>query len=96
MFGLGLATFALVQWSLLAFLPLSLTYYSGGQAQRRRMSLGQLIRHAVRNDVEMHGPLLYVDTGREQGLVGGNWAVLSLAVLVVGPWVLRSELGSPS
>ena len=92
MFALGLATFAFVQWGLLALLPLSLTYYdSENRAHRRRMSLGQLIGHAARRDVEMHGPLLYVDTGKEKGLVGGNWMAMSLAVLVVGPWVLRSD-----
>lgn len=92
MFTLGLATFAVIQWGLLALLPLSLTYYEDGMAKRRRMSFGQLVRHAMANRVELHGPLLYVDTGQERGNVGGNWAALALAALVVGPWVLRTEL----
>ncbi len=91
-FALGLVTFAIVQWGLLALLPLSFTYYENGQARRRHMSLGQLIKHAMKHDVELHGPLLYVDTGKEKGLIGGNWAALALAVLVVGPWVLKSEI----
>lgn len=91
-FALGLGTFAVVQWGLLALLPLSLTYYQDGQAHRRRMTLGRLIHHAMRSQVELHGPLLYVDTGREKGTVGGNWAALALAALVVGPWVLRTDL----
>lgn len=92
LFTLGLATCAVVQWTLLALLPLSLTYYERGQAFRRRIKLWTLIRHAHRNGVEMHGPLLYLDTGREKGMVGGTWAALALAALVVGPWVARTEL----
>ena len=91
-FALGLGTFAVVQWGLLSLLPLSLTYYKDGQAHRRRMTMGHLIRYAMRSQVELHGPLLYVDTGREKGIVGGNWAALALAALVVGPWVLRTEI----
>lgn len=92
-FAFGLATCAIVQWTLLAFVPLSLTYYEGGRAFRRRLTLGSLIRHAARNGVELHGPLLYLDTGKEKGTVGGNWAALALASLVVGPWVDKTELG---
>jgi hypothetical protein len=91
-FALGLLTCAVVQWTLLAFLPLSLTYYEGGRPYRRRLSLGSLIAHAARDGVELHGSLLYLDTGREKGTVGGNWAALALASLVVGPWVDKSEL----
>lgn len=92
MFALGLVTFAVIQWGILALLPLSITYYKDGHAHRRRLTLGQLIGHAVRNRVELHGPLLYVDTGQEKGTVGGNWAALAIASLVVGPWVLQSDI----
>lgn len=92
LFTLGLATFAFVQWSLLALLPLSVTYYEDGRPRRRSLRMGQLIRHAFQGHVELHGPLLFVDTGQEKGTVGGNWAALALAALVVGPWVARSRI----
>ena len=95
LFTLGLGTCALVQWTLLSLVPLSLTYYEGGQAFRRPIKLWTLIRHAHRRGVEMHGPLLYLDTGQQKGMVGGSWAALALAALVVGPWVARTELHVP-
>jgi cytochrome c-type biogenesis protein CcmE len=89
-FAVGLALVELLQWAILFNLPLSLTYYQDGMAQRRRIRLGELVRHMVRGRVEMHGPLLYVDLGDERGNIGAHWSVLALATLIVGPWVLRT------
>lgn len=92
LFASGLLTCAIVQWTLLSLIPLSLTYYEGGQAFRRPIKLWTLVRHAHRRGVELHGPLLYLDTGKERGTVGGNWAALAIASLVVAPWVLKTDI----
>ena len=92
LFTLGLATCAAIQWTFLALLPLSLTYWDGGQAHRRPIRLWTLIRHAHRNGVELHGPLLYLDTGQHKGTVGGSWAALALASLVIAPWVMKTDI----
>ena len=89
-FGVGLALVQLVQWAILFNLPLSLTYYQEGSARRRRIRLGELVRHMVRGRVEMHGSLIYVDLGDERGNIGAHWAVLAIAALLIGPWVLRT------
>lgn len=94
-FALGLATCAIVQWTLLSLLPLTLTYYEGGRAFRRRIKLWTLIRHAARRGVELHGSLLWLDTGKERGTVGGGWAAMALASLVIGPWVDKSDFLPP-
>lgn len=89
-FTLGLAVVELIQWAVLFNLPLSLTYYEDGTARRRRIKLGELVRHMVRGRVEMHGSLLYLDLGTHRGNVGAHWSVLAIAVLLIGPWVLRT------
>ena len=92
LFTLGLATCAVIQWTLLSLIPLSLTYYEGGHAHRRPIKLWTLIRHAHRRGVELHGPLLYLDTGQQKGTVGGSWAALAIASLVIAPWVLKTDI----
>lgn len=89
-FAVGLVLVELLQWAILFNLPLSLTYYQHGGAHRRRIRLGELVRHMVRGRVEMHGSLLYLDLGDERGNIGAHWAVLAIAVLLIGPWVLRT------
>jgi hypothetical protein len=91
-FGLAAAIVLVVQWGLILLLPMSLTYYEGGQARRRTIRMAHLVLHMAKGRVEMHGPLLFVDTGLQKGNVGAHWTVLSLAWLVVGPWVARSKL----
>lgn len=91
-FGLAIVVFAVVQWTVLFFLPLNLTYYEGGQAKRRSIRLGQLVRHMAHGQVEMHGPLLYLDSGAQRGTIGAHWSVLAIAVLLIGPWVATSKL----
>jgi hypothetical protein len=95
-FGLAAVIVVVVQWGLILLLPMSLTYYEGGHAKRRRIRMATLIRHMAKDQVEMHGPLLFVDTGTHRGNVGAHWSVLALAWLVVGPWVARSKLVDPS
>lgn len=89
-YAVGLALVELLQWAILFNLPLTLTYYQDGLAQRRRMKLGELVRHMVRGRVEMHGSLLYLDLGHQRGNIGAHWSVLAIAVLLIGPWVLRT------
>jgi hypothetical protein len=91
-YAFGLVSCALIQWTLLSLVPLSLTYYEGGQAFRKPIKLWTLIRHAHHRGVELHGPLLYLDTGRQKGTVGGSWAALALASIVVAPWVLKTDI----
>jgi hypothetical protein len=90
-FGLAAVIVLVVQWGLIMVLPMSLTYYEGGQAKRRRIRMAHLIRHMAKGEVEMHGPLLFVDTGQVKGNVGAHWSVLALAWLVVAPWVSKSK-----
>lgn len=89
-YAAGLVLVEVVQWAILFNLPLSLTYYQDGSARRRRIRLGELVRHMVRGRVEMHGSLLYLDLGDERGNIGAHWSVLAIAVLLIGPWVLRT------
>lgn len=91
-FGLAAAIVLVVQWGAILLLPMTLTYYEGGQAKRRSIRMADLLRHMAKGRVEMHGPLLFVDTGTQKGNVGAHWSVLALAWLVVGPWVVRTEL----
>lgn len=91
-FVLAAAIVLVVQWGLILLLPMTLTYYEGGHAKRRTIRMVHLLRHMAKGQVEMHGPLLFVDTGIHKGNVGAHWTVLALAWLVVGPWVDRSEL----
>ena len=91
-FGLAAVIVLVVQWGLIMLLPMSLTYYEGGHAKRRRMRMVHLIRHMAKGQVEMHGPLLFLDTGTHKGNIGAHWSVLALAWLVVGPWVSRTRL----
>lgn len=91
-FAIGMVVFAIVQWTALFYLPMSFTFYENGQAKRRRIRLGELVCHMVRGRVELHGPLLYLDTGPRQGTIGAHWSVLAIAVLLIGPWVVRSKL----
>lgn len=91
-FGLAAAIVLVVQWGIILVLPMSLTYYEDGKAKRRSIRMAHLLRHMAKGQVEMHGPLLFVDTGTHKGNVGAHWTVLALAWLVVGPWVTRSKL----
>jgi hypothetical protein len=91
-FGLAAVLVLVIQWGLILVLPMSLTYYEGGQARRRSIRMVQLLHHMAKGQVEMHGPLLFVDTGHVKGNVGAHWTVLALAWLVVGPWVAQSRL----
>lgn len=91
-FGLAAVLVLVLQWGLIMLLPMSLTYYEGGQAKRRSIRMAQLIRHMAKGQVEMHGPLLFVDTGTHKGNVGAHWSVLALAWLVVAPWVAKSKI----
>ncbi|HJQ92930.1 MAG TPA: hypothetical protein VJ874_01445 [Candidatus Thermoplasmatota archaeon] len=91
-FGTAAAIVLVIQWGLILVLPMTLTYYEGGQVKRRTIRMGHLVRHMAKGQVEMHGPLLFVDTGTQKGNVGAHWTVLALAWLVVGPWVTRSKL----
>jgi hypothetical protein len=90
-FGLAAVLVLVVQWGIIMLLPMTLTYYEGGQAKRRKLRMAHLILHMAKGQVEMHGPLLFIDTGDHKGNVGAHWTVLSLAWLVVGPWVNRSK-----
>lgn len=90
--GLAVCIVAAVQWTVLLLLPMSLTYYEGGQAKRRTIRMGHLVRHMAKGRVELHGPLLFVDNGIERGNVGGHWSVLALAFLVIAPWITKSRL----
>jgi hypothetical protein len=91
-FGLAALIVLVVQWGLILLLPMTLTYYEGGQARRRKLRMIHLVRHMAKGQVEMHGPLLFVDTGAQKGNVGAHWTILALAWLVVGPWVAKSKL----
>ena len=91
-FGLAAVFVLVIQWGLILVLPMSLTYYEGGQAKRRRIRMVHLLRHMAKGQVQMHGPLLFVDTGTHKGNVGAHWTVLALAWLVVGPWVPKDRL----
>src|SRR5689334_3970697 len=91
-FGLAAVIVMVVQWGLIMLLPMTLTYYEGGQAKRRSIRMMSLIRHMARGRVELHGPLLFVDTGHVKGNIGAHWSVLALAWLVVAPWVSKSKL----
>jgi hypothetical protein len=91
-FGLAIVLVLLVQWGLILLLPMTITYYEGGLAKRRSIRMAHLIRHMAKRQVEMHGPLLFVDNGTHKGNVGAHWTVLALAWLVVGPWVSRTKL----
>ncbi|MFA5944690.1 MAG: hypothetical protein WC876_09515 [Candidatus Thermoplasmatota archaeon] len=91
-FALAAVTVLVVQWTLIMLLPMTLTYYEGGQAKRRSMRMMTLVHHMAKGRVEMHGPLLFVDTGEHKGNVGAHWSVLALAWLVVAPWVAKSRL----
>jgi hypothetical protein len=90
LFSVGLALVEIIQWSVLFNLPLSLTYYENGAVRRRQLKLGELVRHMIRGRVEMHGSLLYLDLGTQRGNIGAHWPVLAIAVLLIGPWVLRT------
>jgi hypothetical protein len=90
-FALAAVIVLVVQWGLILLLPMSLTYYEGGQAKRRSIRMVHLIRHMAKGRVEMHGPLLFLDTGAQKGNVGAHWSVLALAWLVVAPWVAKSK-----
>ena len=90
-FTVSALVFVVVQWTALFFLPLNLTYYENGQAKRRRIRLGELVRHMAHNRVELHGSLLYAETGAEKGTVGAHWAVLAIAFLLIGPWVVATK-----
>ena len=91
-FGLAGGIVLVLQWGLILVLPMTLTYYEGGEAKRRSIRMVHLLRHMAKGQVQMHGPLLFVDTGTHRGNVGAHWTVLALAWLVVGPWVDRSDL----
>ena len=91
-FGLAAAIVMVLQWGLILLLPMSITYYEGGQAKRRSIRMVHLLRHMAKGQVEMHGPLLFVDTGHLKGNVGAHWTVLALAWLVIGPWVAKTKL----
>lgn len=91
-FLVAAAIVLVVQWGLILALPMSLTYYEEGMAKRRPIRMAHLLRHMAQGRVEMHGPLLFVDTGAQKGNVGAHWTVLSLAWLIIGPWVVRSKL----
>ncbi|MEA3136020.1 MAG: hypothetical protein QOJ26_923 [Thermoplasmata archaeon] len=91
-FGLAAGIVLVVQWGLILLLPMTITYYEGGQARRRSIRMSHLLWHMAKGQVEMHGPLLFVDTGQLKGNVGAHWTVLALAWLVVGPWVSRTRL----
>jgi hypothetical protein len=90
-FGFAAVLVLVIQWGMILLLPMTLTYYEGGQAKRRKLRMANLIHHMAKGQVEMHGPLLFVDTGVHKGNVGAHWSVLALAWLVVGPWVARSK-----
>ena len=91
-YAVAIAVFALVQWTLLFALPLSFTYYEGPAARRRSIRLGRLVQHMARGQVELHGPLLYLDADGQRGTIGGRWPVLAIAILLIGPWVAASKL----
>jgi hypothetical protein len=90
-FGVAIVAFAIIQWTALFFLPLNLTYYVEGQARRRRIRLGELVRHMAHGRVELHGSLMYAETGAEKGTVGAHWAVMAIAILLIGPWVVTTK-----
>ena len=91
-FALAAVTVLVVQWTLLLLLPMSITYYEGGQAKRRSLRMLSLVRHMAKGRVELHGSLLFLDTGEQKGTIGAHWSVLALAWLVVAPWVAKSKL----
>lgn len=91
-FALAAVIVLVIQWGLILLLPMSLTYYEGGQAKRRSIRMVHLIRHMAKGRVEMHGPLLFLDTGTQKGNVGAHWSVLALAWLVVAPWVAKTKV----
>lgn len=90
-FGFAAVLVLVIQWGMIMLLPMTLTYYEGGQAKRRKLRMATLVHYMAKGQVEMHGPLLFVDTGAHKGNVGAHWTVLALAWLVVGPWVAKSK-----